>query len=124
MKKFLLAMFAVAAALTAQAEIVLARGGKSDYTIIYDAKTPDVLVDPAVRDLAETLREITGAEFPIKAQAAAEGPKIHIGVTPPGDKDDFASRERRIKSVGSDLYIYGDRRYGTAGAIYNFLRDF
>ena len=107
-----------------QSGVELAKDGKTKYTIVYDFSKGDVLVDPAVRDLAATLQEITGAEFPIKAQAAAEGPKIHIGVTPPGDKADFASRERRIKSVGGDLYIYGDYRYGTAAAIYNFLRDF
>ena len=103
-------------------EIALARDGKTEYTIIYDFGNKDVLVDPAVRDLAETLKEITGAEFPIKKQA--EGPCIYIGKTAPGDTADFQSRERRIKSVGKDLYIYGDYRYGTAGAIYNFLTQF
>ncbi|MBQ6352499.1 MAG: DUF4838 domain-containing protein, partial [Lentisphaeria bacterium] len=109
-------------ALAAQAEVVLAKDGKTEYTIVYDAAAPDVLLDPAVRDLAATLREITGAEFPIKTQA--EGPRIFIGVTPPGETAEFASRERRIRTVGKDLYLYGDYRYGTAGAIYNFLREF
>ena len=122
MKKLLLWTIAVAAAVAAQAEIVLAKDGRTDYTIIYDAKAPDVLLDPAVRDLAATLQEITGAEFPVKTRT--DGPKIVIGVTPPGDTADFASRERRIKTVGKDLYIYGDYRYGTAGAIYNFLTQF
>ena len=98
--------------------VELARAGKTDYTIIYEF-TGDVLLDPAVKDLADTLKEITGAEFPVKTQAA--GPKIYIGKRAPGDASDFQSRERRIKSVGKDLYIYGDYRYGTAGAIYNFL---
>ena len=101
--------------------VQLAEAGKSDYTIIYEFKG-DVLLDPAVRDLADTLKEITGAEFPVKAQA--DGPKIYIGKRAPGDDADFQSRERRIKSVGKDLYIYGDYRYGTAGAIYNFLYYF
>ena len=42
-----------------------------------------MLLDPAVRDLAATLKEITGAEFPVAEQS--DGPKIFIGVTAPGD---------------------------------------
>ena len=122
MKKFLLCTLVFAAAVAARAELVLARDGKTDYTIIYDFGNKDVLLDPAVRDLANTLKEITGAEFPIKTQA--DGPCIYIGRTAPGDNAEFQSRERRIKSVGKDLYIYGDYRYGTAGAIYNFLTQF
>ena len=122
MKKFLLCTLVIAAAVAARAELVLARDGKTDHTIIYDFGNKDVLLDPAVRDLANTLKEITGAEFPIKTQA--DGPCIYIGRTAPGDTAEFQSRERRIKSVGKDLYIYGDYRYGTAGAIYNFLTQF
>ena len=101
--------------------ITLAKNGRTNCTIVYEF-SGDVLLDPAVRDLAATLEEITGAKFPIAPKANGAG--IYIGVAAPGDKDAFASRERRIKSVGNDLYIYGDYRYGTAGAIYNFLREF
>ena len=103
-------------------ELKLSEGGKTAYTIVYDFGANDVLVDPAVRDLAATLKEITGAEFAVKP--AAEGPKIVIGKAALGDKAEFRSRERRIRSVGKDLYLYGGDRYGTAGAIYNFLREF
>ena len=101
--------------------VTLAKNGKTDYTIVYKF-SGDVLLDPAVRDLAATLAEITGAKFPVAPKTSGCG--IYIGVAAPGDKDKFASRERRIKSVGKDLYIYGDFRYGVAGAIYNFLREF
>ena len=106
---------------TEVSKLTLAKDGKTEYTIIHEFKG-DTLLDPSVRDLAATLKEITGAEFPIKSEAA--GPKIYIGKTAPGDQADFQSRERRIKSVGNDLYIYGDYRYGTVGAIYNFLTGF
>ena len=121
MKKFLFLLFAVAAAISARAELRLAKDGTTKYTIIYKY-SGDVLLDPAVRDLAATLREITGAEFPVAEEAA--GPKIFIGVAAPDDDTPCASRERRIRSVGADLYIYGDRPYGTVGAIYNFLTKF
>ena len=102
--------------------IKLAKNSRTTYTIVYDF-SGDVLLDPAVRDLAATLEEITGAKFPVTPKTTGDG--IYIGVTAPGDKNkSFASRERRIKSAGRDLYIYGDFRYGVAGAIYNFLREF
>ena len=101
--------------------VTLAKQGKTTYTIVYEF-SGDVLLDPAVRDLAATLEEITGAKFPVAPKTTGNG--IYIGVAAPGDQDKFASRERRIKSVGKDLYIYGDYRYGVAGAIYNFLREF
>ena len=121
MKKLSVSLILALAALTLCAEIKLAEGGKTDYTIIY-RKSGDVLLDPAVRDLADTLKEITGATFPVKTEAA--GPKIFIGKRAPGDTAEFQSRERRIKSVGDDLYIYGDYRFGTSAAIYNFLYYF
>ena len=101
--------------------VTLAKNGKTDCTIVYEF-SGDVLLDPAVRDLAATLEEITGAKFPVAPKTSGRG--IYIGVTPPGEKPKFGSRERRIKSVGGDLYICGDYRYGVAGAIYNFLREF
>ena len=121
MKKIMLTLLAVAAVFSARAEIELAKNGATEHTIIYKF-SGDVLLDPAVKDLADTLKAITGAKFEIAEEA--DGPKIFIGVTPPGERPEFASRERCIKSVGNDLYIYGDYRYGTAGAIYNFLREF
>ena len=121
MKKFLLVMFAALTVFSARAELTLAKNGETRYTIVYKF-SGDVLLDPAVRDLAATLKTITGAEFAVAEKA--DGPKIVIGVAAPGDNTPCASRERRIKSVGNDLYIYGDYRYGTAGAIYNFLTKF
>ena len=115
------ALLTASAVCFAAEPLKLAEAGKSNYTIIYEF-SGDVLLDPAVKDLAETLKEITGAEFPVKAEAS--GPKIYIGKNAPGDTAAFQPRERRIKSVGKDLYIYGDYRYGTAGAIYNFLYYF
>ena len=120
MKKMLIAAaLATAAALGFAGELKLASGGRTDYTIVYKP-SGDVLLDPAVKDLSATLREITGATFPVKEDA--DGPKIFIGKRAPGDDAEFKSRERRIRSVGNDLYIYGDYRYGTVGTIYKIGR--
>ena len=101
---------ACAATLPAAGDIRLASGGKTDYTIIYKP-TRDALLDLTVRDFAGILKEITGATFPIKENA--DGPKIYIGKRAPGDDAPFQSRERRIRSVGKDIYLYGDYRFGT-----------
>ena len=121
MKKALLLMV-LTAFLPLYGQLVLSHGGKTDYTIVYDLNIEDVVVNPAVEDLSLFLEKITGAKFPIAAKA--DGPKIMIGVTAPGDTRAFQPRERRIRSVGKDIYIYGDYRYGTVGAIYNFLTQF
>ena len=84
MKKIIATMFAAATAAviggcagtTEPQEIALAKDGATNYTIVYKF-TGDLLLDPAVRDLAATLKAITGAEFPIADQA--DGPKIFIG---------------------------------------------
>ena len=123
MKKLLIAaaLATVAALSVTGDELKLASGGKTDYTIIYKFSR-DALLDLSVRDFAGILKEITGATFPVREDA--DGPKIYIGRRAPGDDAPFRSRERRIKSVGKDLYIYGDYRFGTSGAIYNFLHYF
>lgn len=101
--------------------LTLAEKGRTDYSIIYDDTVEDVLLTPAVRDLSRFLGEMTGAEFPIRR--SSDGANIYIGRTAPGDERPMQPRERRIRNVGRDIYFYGDARYGTAGAIYNFLRD-
>ena len=75
----------------AEVPLALAENGKTEYTIVYDFDKKDVLLDPVVRDLADTLHEITGAEFPVKPQT--DGPAIHIGKVPAGDNAEFAARE-------------------------------
>jgi len=118
---FAFAAFAVVLSHAAE-PLVLAKDGKTEYTIVYDFGKGDALLDPVVRDLADTLKEITGAEFPVAPKT--DGPGIYVGKMPPAEKADFAARERRIKTVGRDLYIYGDHRHGAAGAVYNFLSEF
>lgn len=104
------------------ADVTLAQDGRTDYTIIHDINSTDNLMNLAVRDLADYLQKSTQAVFPI--QKEANGPKIYIGVTPETDKEPCQSRERRIRAIGQDIYFYGDFRYGTVGAIYEFLQKF
>ena len=107
----------------AEAKLVIARDGKSTYTIAYDAEDKDPVYRAALKDLSEHLRAITGAHIPLAYQSG--GPRIVVGKRAPGDDAPFSGvRERRIKSVGSDIYIYGDGKFGTVGAVYDFLEKF
>ena len=113
----------LAVAAFADGKLVIARDGKSDYTIAYDAENKDPVYRAALKDLSDYLREITGANIPLAYQAS--GPRIVVGTRAPGDDAPFSGvRERRIKSVGSDIYIYGDGKFGTVGAVYDFLEKF
>lgn len=112
-----------AAAAFAGDKLVIAKDGKSRYTIGYDADDQDPVYRAALKDLSDHLREITGAYIPLAYQSG--GPRIIVGRRAPGDDKPFTGvRERRIKSVGNDIYIYGDGRFGTIGAVYDFLEKF
>ena len=124
MKRFftIIALCCAAAAL-AGGRLVIAKDGKSDYTIAYDAENKDPVFRATLDDLSEFLREITGANIPLAYQAS--GPRIFVGKRAPGDDKPFTGvRERRIISVGNDLYLYGDGLFGTVGAVYDFLEKF
>ena len=107
----------------AEGGITLAKDGKSPYTIAYDTDNQNPVFRAALKDLSNYLREITGANIPLAYQSG--GPRIFVGKRAPGDDKPFTGvRERRIRSVGSDLYIYGDGLFGTVGAVYDFLEKF
>jgi len=121
-------LFTIIAALLCAAafagdKLVIAEDGKSRYTIGYDAENKDPVFRAALADLKNHLRAITGANIPLAYQSG--GPRIIVGKRAPGDDAPFTGvRERRIKSIGNDIYIYGDGRFGTIGAIYDFLEKF
>ena len=97
MKKLLYSLFIAAAfALTLGAEVRLAEGGKTDYTIVCK-KSDDKRLGAAVKDLAKTLEKITGAKFPVKE--AADGPKIVVAQVPASDTKPLAERAARVPLV-------------------------
>ena len=125
LSRFLTSVAVVSLSLAAKAEpkITIAQDGKSDYCILYDKDEKDPRFVAAIKDLGDFLREITGATIPFDDQTAAH--KIIVGERAPGDDKPFSGvRERRIKSVGNDIYLYGDGQFGTIGAIYDFLEKF
>ncbi|MBO4620801.1 MAG: DUF4838 domain-containing protein [Victivallales bacterium] len=79
-------------------------------------------------ELSEYLHRITGAAFPIEESASnqpsADGKCIFIGWAAPNDDIPLASSERRIKSDGDSIYLYGNGIDGNVFAVYDFLEYF
>lgn len=125
MQKILLFLL-TAMAVALRAELVLAEHNATDYTIIYSTES---LSDSTVaEELAQYLKQITGAAFPIRASGqnppSEPGNCIYIGWQAPGDATPLAPSERRVKSVGGDIYLYGTNREGHEFAVYDFLEHF
>lgn len=106
------------------AELVLAEAGKTPYVIVVpDNQNEDEAA--ATADLQRFLSEITGAKFTTASSRPEDGsPAIFPGVRAPGDDRPLAPRERRVRSVGKDIYLYGDPPFGNAFAVYDFLEKF
>ena len=118
MKKLLTTLFM--AALTASplaAEIRLASGGKTDYTVVAP-ENPTRDEQAAAEDLAATLSRITGAKFPVNGEAPK---KIYVGRRAPSDRTPLKAYERRVMEEHGDLYCYGDGLRGNTFAVYDCL---
>ncbi|GEM_PF-2748878 len=107
--------------------LVLSQDGKTGYEIVCasDLSASEVL---SARELSGYLQRITGAEFPViesaeKAESVEHG-RIFVGFRSPDDQREMASYERRVKSLGQDIYLAGDGRDGDAFAVYDFLEQF
>jgi len=114
------ALFAPIALLAsvAHAELKLASQGKTDYAIIV---APDAIASEktAARELAELLKQATGADFPVRAEA--DGAKqILVG---PKQSADLGHDGIVIKTSGDTLILSGGRPRGTLYSVYTFLED-
>ena len=105
---------------TVAAEICLASGGVTNYTII-DPTEPSRDETAATKDLQQFLTQITGAQFTIGGAAKH---RIYIGRKAPGKKIPLKAFERRVREEDGDVYIYGNGCSGNAFAVYDFLEKF
>ena len=120
MRKLVAAIIGALAILPLAAEVKLADGCKTAYTIVI-SKDAKKLEQEAARDLALYLRKVTGAEFRIAD--AAPAPRLVIGKRAPSDQRPLKKRERRVVSENGDIYFYGAGHHGNAFAVYDFLDD-
>lgn len=100
-------------------KLILADNGRTEYQIV-SAGSASKLDRLAAADLSATLNEITGADF---SAAAGKKKSIFVGIPAPADKVPLKEFERRIVTQDGNIYIYGEGKYGTNNAVYDFLRD-
>jgi hypothetical protein len=112
------------------ASLDLAAGGKANYVIVVDpAAIP--AEKHAAEELASFLKQVTGAEFPIKSTAEMPaGPLLIVGpgqvasqAAPGVSLRDLKPDGIVIETVGKNLVLAGDRPRGTLYAVYSFLED-
>jgi len=109
--------------------IKLVKDGKSPYTIIIPA-APTPQEKFAGNELSKYLRQISGAEIPVKDTGA--GSKIFVGVTRDGQGPagiSFTKEESEydafvIKTDGQDLYLTGSNKRAVIYAVYTLLEKY
>lgn len=115
---------------TSGGPVRLAADGRTDYEIVVaDDAAPQVRA--AADDLADHLRQVTGAAFPVANASGARG-GLQILV---GHSDALADLDLQIdwpglgpegfviRTVGRHLVIAGGPRRGTLNGVYTFLED-
>ena len=128
---FILSLFARGAAAE---ELTLADGGASEYTIVLP-ENPTPVQTTAARELAATLKEISGAELPVVSETAVTvAPEEKILVIGPSaasrallagsvDEDALGYDAIVIRRVGRSIVFSGHPVRGTLYAVDTFLED-
>ena len=103
--------------------LTLASGGATPYTIVTKelGKGEQFVLD----DFRALLKRATGADFPVVAKDAAPAAKrIFFGQAPEGfDVASLAEQEHCVRTVGDDLYLFGEGANGARYAVYDFLQN-
>lgn len=112
-------------------ELVLSDGGKSAYVVVPPA-SPTAIDEFAVKELAQFLKQATGAEFRVAASGdtAPAAKRIFVGLSALAMNilsDDplrgMENQEHAAKSVGDDIFLYGKGPHGNLYAVYDFLEN-
>jgi len=129
-KQLLVAFFLVAGCIQAARSdaMIIARNGEAKAVIVV-ADDATEAERHAAAELADFLRQITGAAFEISGPPAAGKPRLLVG---PGaaksaaadfSTDGLGADGIVIRTVGGDLILAGGRPRGTLYAVYTFLED-
>lgn len=105
------------------AALTLAENGQTDYCIVV-CPDPIPAEQTAARELADHLKLVTGAEFPIVDSAPANAKIIRVGG--PVEGMDMSSLKHDgivMKTDDDTLALSGGRPRGTLYAVYTFLED-
>lgn len=120
-----------AAGAEVQSDVRLATNGKTSYQIVKPAK-PSAVDSYAISTLAEYLKQITGADFPVVApDKKIEGCRgIYVGLSATVlerlGQDPLAKlkdQEHVSLSSGGDVFLYGKGIHGNLHAVMEFLEN-
>lgn len=103
---------------TTRAEITLASNGKTDYVIVVPSDAIPA-EQSAARELAEHLKLVTGADFPVESDAGT-AKQILVGSK---QTNELGPDGMVIKTDGQTLILSGSRPRGTLYAVNTFLED-
>ena len=128
----IIAILAIAGVLATQtqADMTLAKNGKSPYVIVVSGNASPS-EKHAAHELAHFIHQISGAELPIiRERAKAPAKMIVLGdgqtlrsLKPNIDFKDLGEEGFAIKCVGPHLVIAGGRLRGTMYGVYTFLEE-
>ncbi|MBC7289384.1 MAG: DUF4838 domain-containing protein, partial [Armatimonadetes bacterium] len=126
-----IALAAVLGAVRAAGPLVIAENGRSDFVIVVGADASPS-EKHAANELQHFLKEISGAELPIKDDTGPVGPhEIILGdnahLRQVGAKIDFTKLGDEgftIRTVPPHLVIAGGKLRGTMYGVYTFLEDY
>ena len=130
MSKEILIVLAMCLAATANA-MTLTEKSKTDYCIVI-ALNAIASEKTAATELQQYLKQVTGAEFPIKTEyeVKAGTPEILVGpsltvkrLLPDVDWAKLGQDGIVIRTIGDKLILAGGRPRGTLYAVYTFLED-
>jgi hypothetical protein len=105
--------------------VELARSGATAWKIVLP-DAPNPVEKTAARELAEHLKQVTGAQFPTiaESQAPAHGKQlIFVGHTAKAPKRDYKFDEILIQLDGGNLILAGHEKRGCLYAVYSLLQD-
>jgi Domain of unknown function (DUF4838)/Glycosyl hydrolase family 67 N-terminus len=108
--------------------VTIAQNGVAKAVIVVaaDATEPE---QHAATELADFLRQITGATFKISSPPATGESRLLVGpeaaklAAPDFSTDDLGAEGIVIRTAGGDLILAGGRPRGTLYAVYTFLED-
>jgi hypothetical protein len=123
------AVSSIPSILLADETLVLARDGKTPYTLVY-AEQATATEKTALEEMRTFLRRVTGAEFPAVAESALAGdaPGIYVGWTRFAARNgirpsELGEEEWVIRGAGRNLILSGGQPRGTLYAVYEFLEQ-
>jgi hypothetical protein len=123
-------LFALCCAVAAQAKVQIASRGKAKAVILTQVGAT-IVERHAAQELANTLKQITGAAFEVwESATTAPESAIIVGPGPVAERlfpevrpDTFGWEQLTMRTKGGRLLLAGGRPRGTLYAVYRFLQE-